>query len=408
MQNMRGKSLKEKIKYWAQLLLLPVYGFSFLTIRRKNIWLFGSTFGRRFTDNPRYLYIYLNQLEHTNIRPIWITQNKEVYQFLSEKGMECYKKNSLPGIFWCLHAKKYIFDNYSKDINFWLSGGAVKVNLWHGVGNKRINYDNVHDQVRHPQNSYEKLKAWPRRLSDEKPSHYILATSPIMKEIFARAFQVPMDHVIEDGYPRNDMLFAGHFQNVYLPSEQRIRMDMKQKSETGNVIFQYYPTFRESETQFENIMNLDAFDDFLMEHHFIVYMKPHPKSKLNLHIAKKKWNNLIIIDSNVDIYSILDRADYLITDYSSVYSDFPLTQKPIILFQYDAEEYFTNTRDRYFDDTEYMIEQKATNQQELEAKMCTVTDGNEYLKEENIVCHRMFTYLDGSACERLTEKIQKL
>ena len=66
-----------------------------------------------------------------------------------------------------------IIDNYSKDINFWLSGGALKVNLWHGVGNKCINYDNLHDCVRHPKDTWERFKYFPRRLSDEKPSHYI-------------------------------------------------------------------------------------------------------------------------------------------------------------------------------------------------------------------------------------------
>lgn len=49
------KKFLEGIKYWGQLLLLPIYWFSFLFPRNKNIWLFGSTFGRRFADNPRRL-----------------------------------------------------------------------------------------------------------------------------------------------------------------------------------------------------------------------------------------------------------------------------------------------------------------------------------------------------------------
>lgn len=45
----------EFFKYWGQLLLLPVYWLSFLFPRNKRIWLFGSTFGKRFADNPKYL-----------------------------------------------------------------------------------------------------------------------------------------------------------------------------------------------------------------------------------------------------------------------------------------------------------------------------------------------------------------
>ena len=47
--------ITDRLKYWGQLLLLPVYWLSFLFPRNKKIWLFGSTFGRRFADNPRYL-----------------------------------------------------------------------------------------------------------------------------------------------------------------------------------------------------------------------------------------------------------------------------------------------------------------------------------------------------------------
>ncbi|MDE6420890.1 MAG: hypothetical protein K2K87_10230, partial [Lachnospiraceae bacterium] len=61
------------IKYWGQLLLLPIYWLSFLMPRDKNIWLFGSTFGRRFSENPRYLYLYACQhREENGLRPIWI------------------------------------------------------------------------------------------------------------------------------------------------------------------------------------------------------------------------------------------------------------------------------------------------------------------------------------------------
>lgn len=98
------KKFLEGIKYWGQLLLLPVYWFSFLFPRNKNIWLFGSTFGRRFADNPR-------------------------------------------------------------------------------------------------------------RLSDEKPSHYVLTTSEFMKPIFQSAFQTKKVSTV--GYPRIDGFAFNQIQNIY-------------------------------------------------------------------------------------------------------------------------------------------------------------------------------------------------
>lgn len=121
-----------RLKYWGQLLLLPVYWFSFLMPRDRNIWLFGSTFGRRFADNPKYFYLYISQhKEEYGIRPVWLSHNREVVGLLRKadggKGTyEAYYYHSLRGIWLALRGKIYLFDNYSKDINFWQSGGAIK------------------------------------------------------------------------------------------------------------------------------------------------------------------------------------------------------------------------------------------------------------------------------------------
>ena len=85
---MKTDKLWNDIKYWGQALLLPVYWISFITPRNKRIWLFGSTFGNRFADNPKYLYLYINQYRKTDIRAIWISRNKEVVAMLKENKYE--------------------------------------------------------------------------------------------------------------------------------------------------------------------------------------------------------------------------------------------------------------------------------------------------------------------------------
>ena len=224
--------------YWGQLLLLPVYWLSFLVPGDRRLWLFGSSFGKRFADNPRYLYLYAcRHKERLGIRPVWVTHNKGIASFLMRNGYEAYYYHSVKGILLALRAKVYFFDNYSKDINFWQSGGAVKLNLWHGVGNKRINYDNMHDKVRHPASLWERWKYFPRRLSDEKPSHYILATSPMMCRIFAKAFHVPKRHVLEAGYPRNDYIIGSDIKNIYMPSERKVLGMLKRWKAVGQALY---------------------------------------------------------------------------------------------------------------------------------------------------------------------------
>lgn len=404
------------IKYWGQLVLLPVYWLSFVVPRNKHIWLFGSTFGRRFADNPRYLYLYANQHKEEimadagrrKLKPIWISHSKDVIKLLTDNGYEAYYNHSLKGIWYCLRGKIYIFDNYSKDISFWLSGGAVKFNLWHGVGNKKINYDNKFDVVRHPKTLWDRFQYFPRRLSDEKPSHYILATSPMMCDIFARAFQVERTHVIEAGYPRNDVLLGENIRNVYTKAEEHALEKIKKYKEKGYKIALYMPTFRKSETEFKQIMDLEKFNTFLKDANIIFVTKLHPKSAVKELFQKIDYANIYNLDSDIDSYIILGESDLLVTDYSSIYSDYILLDKPVVAFQYDYELYEKNTREGYFEFDEYMPEVRATDMQSLMAGMAQVLEADTRRELRKNSREKLFSSNEGTACMILCESIREL
>lgn len=400
------------IKYWAQIFLVPIYWLSFLAPRDKKIWVCGSSFGMRFADNPKYLFLYLNQFQKENIKSIWISKDIKIIRLLRENGYEAYYRYSLRGIFYCLHAKVYIFDNYSKDISFWLSGGAKKINLWHGVGNKKINYDNKFDTVRHPQNSWEKFKTFLRRMSDEKPSHYILATSKIMGDIFAGAFQVPRNHVIEAGYPRNDVLISGKIKNLYTNQEKACVQKLEKLKEQGKTILFYLPTFRDSEAQFFEVMDMKKWGDFLEENNCVFCSKLHPKSKLQSRfkeISKEKSQSSIYpIPAQIDTYGILNFADILITDYSSIYSDFLMLNRPSVLFPYDYDTYRMDTREEYFSYEEYMPEPKAYTMEELMERVLLVKKKDTCQSKREKVRSWMFAHFDGEASRRVYEAISGL
>lgn len=429
------RKLMEGIRYWGQLLLLPVYWISFLVPRDKNIWLFGSTFGRRFADNPRYLYLYVSQhskkssekickeieerkrkghqwsedknCEH--IRPIWISHDKEIVSFLQDNGYESYYYHSLKGIWYALRGKVYLFDNYSKDINFWQSGGAIKVNLWHGVGNKKINFDNEYDKFRHPKNLWEKIKYFPRTISDEKPSHYILTTSKMMSEIFARAFRVPMSHIVETGYPRNDILFEeSGIMPLYYKEEINVQNKMKQWKEQGYTLLSYVPTFRPSEEKFLKVLDLHIFNVFLQEHKMILVCKLHPKSGFKKEFEAISYSNIYHVPAEVDINSFLGKIDLLIADYSSVYSDYKLLDRPVVAFHYDFEEYSSDTRDAYFNWDEYMPEKKAVDMEGLERAILQVLDNDEALTKRQKSRAKMYREVDANSCKRTVAEVKTI
>ena len=402
-----GKKLIERIKYWLQILLLPVYGFSFLIPRNKKIWVFGCGFGKRFADNPRYLYLYISQNCSEQIRPIWISKNKEIVNFLNQNHYEAYYYLSWKGIITCLRSAVYVFDNYSKDINFWLSGGATKVNLWHGSGNKKTNYDNKFDKIRHPNNLYEVWTSFPRRLSDEKPHHYTLATSEAMSSIFVSAFKTDSKHIIIDGYPRNDILFDEcGIKNIVTKKENDLLDIIYKKKRDQIKIIAYMPTFRDSEEKLLQILQLEELNKFLDINRLFLIIKLHPKSKIKNKFANLKYTNIILADAEIDVYSFLKEVDLLITDYSSVYTDYLLLDRPVIAFHYDWELYNQNTRDSYIEHDVYMPEVKVQNMYELEGAILELLNVDRCKKDRISTRNRMFRYQDGNASKRITKRIK--
>jgi len=389
-------------------LLFPVYWFSFLIPRDKKIWVFGSSFGRRFADNPRYLYLYLSEHSELNIRPVWISANKEVVKFLIQNNKEAYHRCSIKGMWYCIRAQVYIYDNYPKDISHWLSGGATKINLWHGTGNKRANHDNLFDKVRHPRNIVERLITFPRRLSDEKPHHYTLATSEELAIITMSAFNTTKEHIIIDGYPRNDAFLDAKFPQLLNKSETSILEEINDWKLKGYKIDFYMPTFRDSEKLFFKIMNLEIFNQYLEDSKILFIIKLHPKSKLKSEFSKIKYSNIMIIDADIDPYIFMSKIDILTSDYSSIYSDFMLLDRPVVAFHYDFPEYINNTRDCYVPFETYMPELCAKNMQELMNFTTSALNHDECAAKRAMSRKRMFRYNDSMATIRLIKKIKEI
>lgn len=403
--------LTEFFKYWGQLLLLPVYWLSFLFPRNKRIWLFGSTFGKRFADNPKYLYLYMSQHKNnTGIRPVWISHNKDIVEFLNKNGYEAYYYHSLKGIFFSLRGKVYLFDNYSKDINFWQSGGALKVNMWHGIPLKKIQADNIFDKFRHPENLYGKFKNFPRNLSDEKPHHYILTTSEFLKNIFSSAFRT--NNVLTSGYPRNDILISHNINNLLSQTEKQqialIKKFTSQKPENKMVL--YMPTFRESEIDFFNVINIKTFGEFLEKNNILFCVKLHPKSKLEELFKKITTNNILVIDASSDPYAFLSLSGMLVTDYSSIYFDYLLLNRPVLFFNYDMDKYLNNSRELYFNYNEFTPGEKAETQTELQDALLNFANnsriyGDNYKLYRNIISEKVFGKRRRTACPSLINDI---
>ena len=59
--------------------------------------------------------------------------------------------------------------------------------------------------------------------------------------------------------------------------------------------------------------------------------------------------NELLPDENVDINELYVMSDLLITDYSSVFFDYAILNRPILFYMYDLEEYRDELRGFYLD-----------------------------------------------------------
>lgn len=358
----------------AKILLNPflwiIYFLSGFISRSEKIIVFGSLVGKRFADNPKYLFLYLNNYYKDKDKMyVWITRDKKISKSLSALGFKCYNLYSLKGLYYVIRAKYFVYDHEVHDIFYWLSKGAVKVNLWHGVPLKKIRYDMKNMKFRAHQISkyyksnfssllYRVISPWVYNKPD-----ILLSTSKFIKKIFISAFNVKDGNIIISNYPRNIALFEElHGESIGINIEN-FKKVLEAKDKKFKIII-YLPTFRDSSIEDINkVIDFRKLDSFCETNNIKFFIKPHPSSKLNL--SFEYLNNICKIDKFEDIYPYLRYTDILITDYSSVFFDFYLTKKPIIFFPYDLTEYISKNREMYFEYDDVCIGFKAYNFYEL-------------------------------------------
>lgn len=344
--------------------LWPVYFVSRFIKRDNNIFLFGSMGGKRFADNPKYLYLILsNYYKIENKKYIWISRNKEIVDMLKSRGFSSYYLYSIKSFYYLFKAKYYVFDISSNDIFFWFSGGSIKINLWHGIPLKKIAYDEYPFSRYKFINSvvylfYKIFVPW----RYEKIS-CLLATSDEIKNIFSSSFRIPKDKIIVSNYPRNVVMLNNIKGEEVGISIKDFYIIAKYK-EKGYKIIIYLPTFRgNTGDDFDKYIRFRILNEFCVKNRIVFAIKEHPMCKINLDTSD--LSNIMRLGKYNDIYPFLRISDALITDYSSVFFDYYLTQKPIIFFWYDLKEYLSKERDVYFDYNKVCVGYKVFNFEEL-------------------------------------------
>lgn len=348
----------------------PLYWISFLFIRNRSKWCFGTNVG--FIDNAKYFFIYVSE-QTDDIHPIWISSNDDDVAFVRSLGLDAYKKYSFKGIYHCLTAGVYIFTYHSKDINFFTSGNVKKVNLWHGVGIKGGTGGKKGNNISAKGNESLITRITLPHLFEK--CDLFLSTSDMMDKHFTDMFSLEADTVFDCIYPRCYYMIQSmdiiekHIEKFESQSSKNVVADIRKYDKA----FLYMPTWRgnlNDDFIKKAGFDFDKLDQVMARENAVFIFKLHPAVRVLNNVIDTNYQNIIFLDKRIDVYPLLPFVDALITDYSSIYYDFILLNKGVLLYPFDKEEFLNHSNDLAFDYDEYTPGRRAYDNDELLEALC--------------------------------------
>lgn len=154
-------------------------------------------------------------------------------------------------------------------------------------------------------------------------------------------------------------------------------------------------------------------NEYAGQNGILIVIKPHPAQDVS-RIKKLDLENLVFIDNDflrkndIDNYLLLANCSALITDYSSVYYDYLLCDKPIGLCWDDFDEY--NKREGFAVDPHFILKGgvKIYNSADMCSFIGDVAKGIDSLcTERNEIKNIVHKHFDNGSTKRVTDYIEK-
>lgn len=400
-----GQDISKLINVVFRPLHFAVYWLSGGFRRDESLWVFGSWSGKLAGDNAGALFEYVSGLPN-GPRCVWISADQDIVRELHTRGFAAELRASLAGWRTCARAGVYIYDGLTRDVNHWVSRGAKKLLLRHGVGFKRIER-----AINNPNHKLFKLfhgKWWERSIWAllipwhlSKPD-WCLATSPEHAAQAVQFFGIDRSQVWVTGFPRHDKMLqggppTGAAANAALAMERSV-----------HPTYLYMPTFRDH-SRFGNVMweSLEhqaerAGVDIFVKLHFVDFQR----GALPSLEARQAWPRISWVHPDSEPTDLYGSATGLITDYSSVAFDMMLLDKPIIYFIPDLSS-FVEDRSLLYPIDEVTPGPKCHSFDELgDALIATSESGiGSWSTQYENVRQRFHTFTDGRSSGRVYQAL---
>ena len=399
------KTLKSKKRQQIAILYILTLIIGTFIPKSKKIIVFTSRRGY-YWGNPKALYEYFKKN----------TKFFSCYYFLNYNEIRYYHGPSddnvkymytISSIFSILRAKTVVLDcDYTDFLGIFLNPLTQNIiQTGHGVPNMKHGFSNIY---------LSRERAF--KYSWEGHSYSaMLSTSDLVSYIFSARWRMDNRKIHITGYPRNDIL--------YCKQEKNKLYDLLEKTYNKlplfNKVILYAPTWRDCDRRkndsFEKAttrffpfddFDLDELHIFLEKYSSILLLRGHP---CNYRFCSLEYHSNRIVRFNPDICDdvqpFLPFADILVTDYSSIYTDFLLCNKPIIFIPHALVDIDSFPLDYNVFTPGY----KVKNQKEfLSALKTYLEDSKRHQEERRTIKKLLFKYDDSNSCERVHKLILKL
>lgn len=357
--------------------------FSAVTHIEKKV-LFSSFLAKKYSDNPRAISEKMHEL-YPDYKLVWAINDTEAAKEAPDY-VKVVKTTSL-SYYKELASSFCVVNNEAFTQAFCKRKGQFYIQTWHGDrGIKRILYD-----------SLDKRGITTDKYIDGAVTDVFVVGSEYAIDRIPISFHYNGE-VENSGCPRNDGLVISD------PEAEREIRKRIEVSEDAKILL-YAPTLRRNKKVVDATVDLKKIMELLRlkGENWVCLVRAHPKS-LGLNISEDV-KDIIDVSKYQDMADLLRISDMLITDYSSSAGDFVLTDKAVILAQFDLEQFKEEGRTFFADIDEigYII---THSQEELNNVISTYSD-EDYKKSCEKVKSFFRVHETGKSSQIICDRIDK-
>ena len=298
------------------------------TQKSNNVWAFPVCYySGQFFDNARVVFEKVKN--DANIKKVVLYRDKENVSQVTGNNIDIIKLHSFVGYYW-LFRSGVVFVRHCvfQDIGLNLDNeNRLVVNLWHGIALKSIG-----------------IQGYSFSITGRDPFGAVIASSAKDKLVMVESFiSATSENTWITGLPRNDLLSMPKSE-LWPEVESELEKVIDRKK--GKKLLLFAPTFRAYWEEWENKAayyqftqeEKDALESLTKEHGYIIGIRTHLREERGVLEAFAGLDVEVFNDIN-ETAMVLREADILITDYSSIATDYILMERPVFSFSYDYEEY---------------------------------------------------------------------